>query len=75
MKITLHNDGKEKDMSFQASVYIGDLTGFGKDKGDALIELGAKLKELEVKIGHSMKHGFTDIIDVDCVGNPIKERK
>lgn len=68
--IRVHNDGKEKSFSFDASIEVDDLgCAFGATEEEAI----RILKEMvEGQIKRLQEIDYTKITYVDCLGLPIK---
>lgn len=70
MRILLHNDGKGKVMSFEASLdYSYVDTAFGETKEEAIEQLKNNVQQL---IEQLKKLDYNDILMVDCFGGPTK---
>jgi hypothetical protein len=73
MKIFVHDDGKEKLMSVDA--FVPDLvspTGYGRTKEEALQDLQNNILQL---IQQLKNLDYSNLQDVDCFGQPLKEKK
>lgn len=70
MRILLHNDGKGKDMSFEASIdYCSPGTAYGETKEEAIEQLKNDVAHLIEKLKNL---DYNDILMVDCFGGPTK---
>lgn len=72
--IKIHNDGKEKHQSFEASVFNveennTEIIGYGESLVEALYEMKLKLNS---KILELQNINYDNFIYVDCVGKEIK---
>ena len=72
--VKVHNDGKEKWQSFDASLDDSKsdiyLCGYGSNKEEAIEELKLNIKK---KIEELQNINFDNITFVDCLGNPIQK--
>ena len=72
--VALHNDGKEKYQSFEASLKEPEcicgthLMGFGASREEAIEELRTKVQE---EIKRLQEIDYDDVIPVDCLGKPL----
>jgi hypothetical protein len=71
MKIKIHNDGKEKWMSFEASLDLDTVYGWGENEQEALEELKNKLTVIATEINKCIS-GNIEIEYVDGLRNPLK---
>lgn len=70
MKILLHDDGKGKAISFEASLdYSYPDTAYGETKEEAIEQLRNNVLQLIEKL---KKLDYDDILMVDCFGGPTK---
>lgn len=73
MKIKIHNDGKEKVMSFEASLEHQHLgLGFGETEEEAINDLKVGVETLLKELQNL---DYSQIEYVDCFGNPLKKRE
>lgn len=71
MKIKLHNDGKEKSFSFEASIDDACVgTVFGDSKESAIEALKQDVNSLIKKLQNI---DYNDILEVDYAGNPLED--
>lgn len=73
MRVTIHNDGKKKDFSFEANLELGTLTGWGKTKADAIANLNLALYNLKKEISNT--NLYKDAVEVDWAGVEIGKYK
>lgn len=71
MKIKVHNDGKGKWESFEASIELDNVWGYGATEQEALQELKNKLTDIATEITRCIS-GNIEIEYVDASGNPLK---
>jgi len=83
MKVKVHNDGKEKPQSFEASLeearyynfdYNFDIVcnGFGATEEEAIKNMEAAATHIYSMIGDMPMEGKHEIIYVDCFGKELK---
>jgi hypothetical protein len=71
MKIKVHNDGKGKWMSFEASLNLDTVYGWGENEQEALEELKNKLTDIATELARCVS-GNIEIEYVDGSGVPLK---
>lgn len=72
-KVTLHDDGKCKWQSFEASLthdMIHHLSGYGEDEEEALKNLWEKVDEFLRDLS-SLKREELTVVNIDCRGREI----
>lgn len=95
IKMTYHNDGKEKFQSHEIEIrednFINseymvfshnpfDITGYGATKEEAIEDFKNKFKYIMRELESFEKMLFdtdvitSNIIEVDCMGNPIRSK-
>ena len=71
MKIKVHNDGKQRCMSFEAYLDLNTVYGWGEDEQEALEELKNKLTDIATEIARLISSNV-EIEYVNGVGEPLK---